>query len=63
MSVQYFSDQCPCGHWGRDNELDRYVSMRCELKIGHEGPCKLVDQLAQLRIRSVARTLNTETKP
>lgn len=47
----YVSTQCPCGHWGREHETDRYVSWRCELEIGHLGPCKLVDQLAHLRIR------------
>jgi hypothetical protein len=34
--------------------------MRCQLKLGHQGPCKLVDQLAQLRIRVDS---NTDKEP
>lgn len=41
-------EQCPCGHWGRSSELDRYVSVRCALEMGHQGPCEFVDQLAML---------------
>lgn len=60
MSVNVFPMQCPAGRWGLEHEMDRYVSLRCCLEVGHRGPCKLVGQLAHLRERKVSNTDRSE---